>query len=446
MRDWTLREVAALIGGRLEGKGDRVVEGVSINTRTLQRGDLYVALRGKRLDGHRFTAEAIRKGAVGALVEKPVRGVKGAQVTVADSALALGDLGRASRLQWNGPLVAVTGSAGKTTVKDLAGYLMNGDRPTLTTRGNLNNRFGLPLTLLGLAPWHRAAVVELGINHPGEMAELAGIARPDGVVVTMIGDAHGGNFKDRAQVASEKLKALDGIRKGGWAVINQDDPMLRTAARRADALTFGLKGGDVTADGLRLGSDRTFFNLKAGSKRYPTWVRLLGEHHVMNALAAVAAAMRLGLSPGKLAWRLKGFQALSPMRMQLVTRQGTLFVNDAYNASPDSMEAALTTFSRIEGPGRRAAVLGDMLELGALGPRAHRTALDRALELGLDRLVVVGPLMAAAARSVRADDRVTTVPTAVEAGRWLKAWSRRGDMVLLKGSRGMSLEKTLEAF
>jgi len=260
----------------------------------------------------------------------------------------------------------------------------------LSTRGNLNNCYGLPLTLMGLNDGIRAAVVELGINHPGEMAPLAEIARPDVAVVTKVGDAHSGNFKGRAQVAKEKLLVLGSLRNNGTAVLNHDDPFLRKASHRGRTVWFGLQGGDVTARGIRLGPDKTSFTLVAGGRRYPTSVRLLGAHHVCNALAAVAAAHEFGLSFEKAAAALRGFSPVSPMRMEMKTVRGIRIVNDAYNASPDSMKAALETFSALPAKKRKVAVVGDMLELGPLAPSAHRRVLEEALEAGVDVLVLVG--------------------------------------------------------
>jgi UDP-N-acetylmuramoyl-tripeptide--D-alanyl-D-alanine ligase len=294
------------------------------------------------------------------------------------------------------------------------------------------------------------------------MAPLADMARPDVAVVTAVGDAHHGNFTGRAQVAREKLEILGSLRVGGTAVLNRDDVYLRRAAKGRDAVLFGLGGGDVAAEGIRLDRDRTAFTLKVAGRRYKTWVRLLGEHHVANALAAVAAAWRLGGKPEKLAGRLKSFKPVSPMRMQLLTRRGIRIVNDAYNASPDSMRSALETFGRMPCPGRKAAVLGDMLELGDLSPLAHRKVLEQALAAGLDCLVMVGRFLPGAwvslfgilpdlelgVEAVRSGDgrrtRILACGDPREAGRFLKGWARSGDAVFLKASRGIKLEKAIE--
>jgi UDP-N-acetylmuramoyl-tripeptide--D-alanyl-D-alanine ligase len=468
MLDWTTREVAALTGAALLGDGEVPVRGLSIDTRTLRRGDLYVAIRGARLDGHAYVAEAFRKGAVAVLVDHPIRGVRGVRgprLVAADTTKALADLGRACRLAWGGPVAAVTGSVGKTTVKDLLAHLLRGTRgEVLATRGNLNNRYGLPLTLSGLAETTGAAVVELGVNHAGEMAPLADIARPDVAVVTLIGDAHGGNFKGRSQVAREKLSVLGSLRQGGVAVLNADDLFQRAIPWKGKVVRFGLKGGDLRARDLRLAPKGTVFTIQAGREKAAAFVPLWGAHHALNALAAVAAAREMGVSLREAVERLRGFVPSSPMRMERVEVGGVTFVNDAYNASPDSMRAALATFARLPWRGRKIAALGDMRELGRLAPRAHREAVEQAFGAGLDLLLLVGqdmpkawegifgmvPGLDAGVTAVRSSDQhptaVFTCENAIQAGAFLRRTVRKGDGVLLKASRGIGLERALAPF
>jgi UDP-N-acetylmuramoyl-tripeptide--D-alanyl-D-alanine ligase len=461
MLNWTMREAAALMSASLLGDGEVPVTGLSIDTRTIRRGDLYVAIRGQRLDGHEFVAEALRKGASGVVADHRVSMSGKPLAIVADTTLALGALGRSRRQEWNGPLVAVTGSVGKTTVKDILAHLLR-SKKVLATRGNLNNGYGLPLTLSGLDHSHRCAVVELGINHSGEMAVLADIARPDVAVVTNVGDAHGGHFKGKAQVAFEKLVLLGSLHKNGCAVLNHDDPFLRKATFRGPVLWFGLQGGDVTARDIRLGTDRTFFTLVAGHFRIPTWVPLLGAHHVANALAAMSAALVMGVSWETSTELLKSFKSVSPMRMEVKRLRGVTIINDAYNASPDSMRAALETYAFLPCRGRKVAVLGDMRELGRLAPQAHQKVLEQALLSGVDGLVLVGrdmpsawsrlfgfvPDLETGVEVVRTSDgsgiTVRTSVEASEAGKFLKKFLKPGDMVLLKASRGLELEKALE--
>jgi UDP-N-acetylmuramoyl-tripeptide--D-alanyl-D-alanine ligase len=448
MLPWTLEETTALVNGRLVKGGKAEVAGVSHDTRTLQRGDLYVAIRGKKLDGHRFLKEAARKGAAAALVDE-AGGRSGTErlpvVVVKDTTRALGELGRSLRLQWNGPLVAVTGSMGKTTVKDMAAHLLEAKGKVLRTEGNLNNQWGLPLTLLKLSPDHKAAVVELGINHPGEMAGLSEIARPDVALVTAIGDAHLGNFKNRLELAEEKQKIQAALRQGGRVVLNGEDPLLNRKDK--NVTTFGFKTGQVRALHLKPQGLFTRFILQTGGERASVVLSMPGLHNVLNALAAVSAGLSLGIPFRALAERLGSFRPKAKMRMEIQNLKGVLVVNDAYNASPASMEAALATFSGLKGPQRKILVLGDMLELGSFGPLAHRQALRTALMMNPDRVLLVGEAFHQAARYLKVDqrDEVLILKDSFQAGIALAGMAEAGDAVLLKGSRGMKIETALLA-
>lgn len=323
MIPWTLREVAALTNGRLwRGNVKGRVRGVSHDTRRLNKGDLYVAIIGKKLDGHRFLKRAAQRGAGAALVSRLDPGSRLSQIRVIDTTRALGEMGRSQRLQWNGPVVAVTGSVGKTTVKDMTAHLLEGKFRVLKTQGNLNNQWGLPLTLLELDRGHEAAVVELGINHPGEMEWLSEIARPDVAVVTSIGEAHLGFFRDKKHLASEKLKILAGLRAGGKAVLNAEDPL--QGRQGDDVYTFGIKVGQVKASAISMQSGETRFTLAAEGVEVPVRLSMLGEHNVRNALAAVAAGLALGLPLRALANRLGNFIPRARMRMEIQNRRGIL--------------------------------------------------------------------------------------------------------------------------
>ncbi len=447
MLPWTLKEVEALVGGRLvKGSREVVVTGVSHDTRQVRRGDLFAAIVGSRLDGHRFLKEAAQKGARAALVNRVIPGAALSQIKVADTTRALGQLGRAQRLQWGGPVVAVTGSVGKTTVKDMAAYLLGAKFKTLKTEGNLNNQWGLPLTLLRLKAEHEAAVVELGINHPGEMDWLSEVARPDVAVVTAIGDAHLGFFKNRRHLAREKLKIAAGLREGGVKVLNADDSLLKE--RGEHVMTFGIKLGQVRAKDLRPEGLGTGFVLEAQGERASTHLRMMGTHNVLNSLAAVSSGLVLGIPLKNLADRLRSFVSQAPMRMEIRNIKGVLILNDAYNASPTSMEAAIVTFEGLKGSKRKIAVLGDMLELGVFSRETHERVVRRALTSSLDGLVLVGSRMAKALENQSHPDRdkVRCFENAEEAGSFLRRSLQKGDAVLLKASRGIGLEKAIKGF
>jgi len=447
MLPWTLEEVSALTNGLLvNGKKETLITGVVHDTRDVKKGDLFVAIVGERLDGHRFLKQAAAKGAAAVMVSKVISGIKIPQIKVENTTKALGELGKAQRLQWGGLVVAVTGSVGKTTVKDMAAHLVSGLVRTLKTQGNLNNQFGLPLTLLRLTQKDEVAVVEIGINHPGEMEMLSDIARPDVAMVTAIGEAHLGFFKGKAELAREKMKIAHSLREGGIRIFNGDDRFLK--AKGEGIVSYGLKTGQVKAKNLRSTAHGTSFTLENKGKKAGTELRMLGLHNVQNALAAVAAGLVLGMPLKILAGRLKTFKPQARMRMETKKVKGVLFVNDAYNASPTSMEAALETFKALKGKGRKAAVLGDMLEMGAYAKEAHRRMVKLALSMPIEDLILVGKNMKEAGTALLGKDplKARMFDKAEEAAVYLKGWVRQGDRVLLKASRGIRLEKILEAF
>ncbi len=446
MLPWTLREVAALANGRLvRGEGESRITGVVHDTRDVGKGDLFAAIRGSRLDGHRFVRQAAQKGAKAALVSR-VMAVGVPQVLVADTTRALGDLGRAQRLQWNGPVVAVTGSVGKTTVKDMTAQLLSGSFRVLKTQGNLNNQWGLPLTLLKLRTEHEVAVVELGINHPGEMERLSDISRPDVAVVTAIGEAHLGFFKDRRHLAREKQTIAAHLRERGTNILNANDALLRKNVE--NVMTFGLKLGQVRAVRLEPDGLGTRFEIRAQGETAATRLSMPGAHNVRNSMAAVAAGLALGIPLKALAQRLRNFVSEAPMRMEIKNLGGILFVNDAYNASPTSMEAALVTFAGMQGPQRKWAVLGDMLELGEFSPETHYRIAKKAMGSGLEGVLLVGSRMRRAFNGLTGGqkNKAWAFGEVADARMFLRRSVEKGDAVLLKASRGMRLEKILEGF
>jgi UDP-N-acetylmuramoyl-tripeptide--D-alanyl-D-alanine ligase len=446
MLPWTLSEAAALINGRLvKGDGESRVTGVSHDTRNVKRGDLFVAIVGNRLDGHNFLKKAAGKGARAAVVSR-LMPISMPQILVKDTTEALGQMGRAQRLQWSGPVVAVTGSVGKTTVKDMASHLLSGSYRVLKAQGNLNNQWGLPLTLLKLSREHQVAVVELGINHPGEMEWLSEIARPDVAVVTAIGEAHLGFFRNPRHLAEEKQKITAHLRKGGTNILNAEDTLLKRNVE--NIMTFGLKLGQVRAIHLESDGLGTRFELQAEGESIPSRLSMPGFHNVRNSLAAVSAGLALRIPLRVLAQRLRTFIPEAPMRMEIKNLGGILFVNDAYNASPTSMEAALVTFTEMKGPRRKWAVLGDMLELGEFSPETHFRIVKRAVESGFEGVLLVGPRTQKAYQALNEEqkEKAQAFENVIDARAYLRRSIERGDAVLLKASRGMKLERVLEGF
>lgn len=454
----TLPELARLAGGDLvvrEVPGDPTaredflrsgVEGVSIDTRSLAPGQLFVPLRGRHTDGHRFLAEAFRRGAAAALCERDAFAEwegrePGPLVVVEEATAALQRLARRFRDGWSGLLIGVTGSAGKTTTKDLVAAVLATAAPTLKTEGNLNNHWGVPLTLLGLRPEHRAAVVEIATNHPGEIAQLAGIARPGAAVITNAGSAHLEGLGSLQAIAREKASLAGAVPEQRPVFAGADSPRLMAALRgtKARVVSYGLAAGAAFRPRalVDLGPAGTRFTV-AGFP--PVHLRLIGRHQVANALAALAVAREYGIDPGAASAAL---EAQRPARGRMEARQvgGATLLVDCYNANPESTRAALETLAGWPGAARRIAVLGDMLELGAEAGRLHRAtgAAVRAAELWSVGDHAADYAAGARRSGIRArvfDDRPTLAAALREA-------LEPGTVVLLKASRGAALEDVL---
>jgi UDP-N-acetylmuramoyl-tripeptide--D-alanyl-D-alanine ligase len=449
------RDAAAWAGARLRGGDpDARFEGVSIDTRTLTAGELFVAIRGPNHDAHDYLAAAAAAGAAGFLIETgravPEALARLPVLEAADTTRALGDLGAGHRAGFAGPVVAITGSNGKTTTKEMCAAILEAAGPALKTRGNLNNQFGLPLTLLSREPQHERIVVELGMNHRGEIAELARIAAPTIGAVTNIGTAHVEYLGSREAIAEEKGDLLAALPPSGTAVVNADDDFAESLAgrTRARVVRFGRgPGAAVRAEAVRSTPDGFAFELVAPQGRTAAGVAGLGDPTLANALCAAAAALAAGASLAQVA---AGLAAYRPVHGRLERRRlasGIVLIDDSYNANPQSMEVALRLLAH-SGSGRRIAVLGDMGELGPAAAKAHREAGRLVAALRLDHLVAVGalaPLVAeGAAEAGMPADRIAVVATSQEAARPVLALARPGDWVLIKGSRSMRMERVAE--
>jgi UDP-N-acetylmuramoyl-tripeptide--D-alanyl-D-alanine ligase len=464
-------ELLSATGGVLRAAAGAVeASGVSTDSRTLAPGELFVALAGPKeqpvrivLDGHRFLGDALRRGAWGVLVEEqalrreevrrelaawPGRAV----IAVPDSLRALGDLAAYHRRRMPARVVGITGSNGKTTTKEMAAAIAAERWRVLRSEGNLNNLVGLPLTLLGLEAGHEVAVVEMGMNHAGEIARLAAIAAPQVGVVTNVGPVHLEGVGGLAGVAAAKGEILEGIRPGGAAVLNADDPSTPTLAARwsGKLVSFGLSAAaDVRAEAIEPAPRGTAFTLVlADVCRARVRVPWIGEHNVRNALAAAAAAQCLGADCAQISAGLEKARPAA-MRFEIGTiPPGVTVVNDAYNANPASMRAALAAFAQLPGAGRRVLVFGDMLELGGAAPAEHRELGRAAAGSAPALLLAVGTFAAEVAGGARGaglpPSAIVTAPDADAAAALLAAWLRPGDLLLLKGSRGVRLERTLE--
>jgi UDP-N-acetylmuramoyl-tripeptide--D-alanyl-D-alanine ligase len=437
----TLAAAAEILDGALHG-ADAEFGGVGSDSRTLARGELFVALAGPRFDGHAFVGAAAARGAAGALVthalDEPLP-----QIEVADTRVALGRLASHWRDRFDIPLVAVTGSNGKTTVKNMVHSILSVRAPGLATAGNLNNDIGVPLTLLRLRPDHRHAVVEMGMNHPGEIAHLTRLARPTVAVITNAGEAHLAGLGSVEAVARAKGEIFAGLAPDGTAVINADDPhagLWRQLAGERRCLRFGIEQpAEVSAD-YTLDAEGSSMQLKTPEGEIRMRLPLLGRHNVLNALAASGAALAAGAGLDDIR---RGLEKLERASGRLELRRGAngaRVLDDSYNANPASLTAGLEVLKQASG--ERVLVLGDMGELGAAGPELHRRAGELARRLGIERLYALGELTRHAVEGYGAGARHFGDAAALAAA--LAPQMHAGMTVLVKGSRAMRMERIVQ--
>lgn len=450
--DLDIRQIARLVGGRLTpADAGGTVCGVSTDSRSLAAGELFVPLRGENFDGHDFLSLAVQKGAAACLSEEVVAGLSVPVIEVPDTLRALGDLAAGVRQGFVGPVVGVTGSSGKTTTKDMLTAILAQTGPGLSTAGNFNNLIGLPLTLLRRRTEDQWMVLEMGMSARGEIARLAQIASPTVGVVTNIGEAHLETLFGLDGVARAKGELFVALPAGGTAVINGDDERVANlpVANGVRRLVYGLASdAAVSAQGVEVGGSTVSFELCLPSGSYPVRLQVAGRYNVHNALAAAAAAVALGVEEPLIA---RGLEAFRPARarMELVhLKDGALLIEDCYNANPLSVRAALVTLEEMGGSGRRIAVLGDMLELGDASAQLHRD-IGRVAAGCADWLLLLGEMAqevaAGALEAGMPADKVRHVADHAEGIAVLRSLLRAGDRVLVKGSRGMRMEKITEA-
>jgi UDP-N-acetylmuramoyl-tripeptide--D-alanyl-D-alanine ligase len=449
----TLADVLEATGGTLVHDGPEpaaslALDGVSIDSRTAEPGALFVAIHGPRFDGHDFMAAAAARGARAVVIDRAAEGAGLPLVRVADTARALAELGRYVRRRAPLPVVGITGSVGKTTTKEMTAALLATQGPVLKTEGNLNNRYGLPLTLLRLRPEHRAAVIELGMSAPGEIRALAMLAEPDVAVITKVAAVHLEFFPSVDAIAEAKAEILEGLGARGTAVLNGDDPRLRRIGERfkGRVVWFGRdRRFEVSAESWRGTAAGMRFDLRLDGRSVDVALPLAGAHFVSDFLAAAAAAHALGVGAEAM---VEAALTLRPARHRgevVPLGERVVLLDDCYNSSPDALEAAVVALSLLPGR-RRVAILGDMLELGPTGPSLHQER-GRALAEKVDALIGIGPLAADIVNGAREAGlgALHHFASVAEAVRGAVALVEPGDAVLVKASRGMRLETLVDA-
>jgi UDP-N-acetylmuramoyl-tripeptide--D-alanyl-D-alanine ligase len=422
------------------------VAGWSVDTRTQNAGDVYFALRGPNHDGHDYVAAAWSKAAAAVVVDRPMEARCG-ELMVKDTLRGLQDLGTWARRMWGGTVVGVTGSAGKTTTKDAIAHVLAAELPVGKTVGNFNNHVGVPLSILRLPDECRAGVLEMGMNHAGEIRGLAAIARPEIGVVTNVGYAHVEFFDSIEGVAAAKRELIEGLPRDGVAVLNADDARVLgfRGVHPGRSVTFGFSAdADVRAEAVEYRADGTRFRVDCVD--YQTG--MVGRHAVMNLLAAIAVAREFGIAPGKLREPVRSF-AVGKMRGERLEHNGILVWNDCYNANPEAVQSMIDVL-RESPAARRIAVLGEMLELGHAAEPLHRQVGKYAAGHGVDLLIGVHgsarDMVDAAIEAGLPRGAAHFFADAGEAGDFARQAARAGDAILFKGSRGVHVERALERF
>jgi UDP-N-acetylmuramoyl-tripeptide--D-alanyl-D-alanine ligase len=427
------------------------VKGVSTDSRTTRPGDLFIALRGESFDGHAFVGAAFEAGAVAAVVEEgfecaPFAGKP--LVVVADAAAALGALARVYRDRFSIPFLAIGGSNGKTTTKEMIAQVLRAKYSVLSTEGNLNNHIGVPMTLFRLNRKHEVAVIELGTNHPGEIRALCGTLGPTHGMLTNIGREHLEFFGSLEGVADEEAALFASLSLRGTAIVNADDRRVSVAARPvARKLTYGFETRSASVRGRSVALDsegRASFEFRSAAMKRWHRVQLMipGKHNAMNALSAAAAGIAFHVPPVQIASVLESCRPIG-RRMETISIAGVTVLNDTYNANPDSALAALETLASLRVPGKKIAVLADMKELGPGGAEGHADVGKKAAELGIDYLLTFGDL----ARGIH---DASGIPGAIHYSQktmlaeYLAELVTAGDAVLVKGSRGMRMEEIIQ--
>jgi UDP-N-acetylmuramoyl-tripeptide--D-alanyl-D-alanine ligase len=451
MAVFTVDEICLATDGSVYKLGsEEKFTGICTDTRKVDPHDLFISLVGEKFDGHDFIEQAMAKGASGIITSRLdiVIPPNITVILVPDTLQALQRLAWFHRKRFTIPIIGITGSNGKTTTKDMIAAVLSSKLNVLKTQGNFNNEIGLPLTLLQLTAQHEVAVVEMGMRGMGQIRELATIALPTVAVITNVGETHIELLGSVENIAAAKAELLEVIPESGLTILNGDDPYVRAMATQVESrvMLFGLEQGTLQAKNISPEEYGMSFTCHFGQEKTPVSIPTVGKHNVYNALAAIAVGLELGLTFPDICAGLMTFQA-SPMRLHIEKIGEYIVINDAYNASPMSMLAAIDTLGEVAIK-RKIVVLGDMLELGDIAVEAHRQIGEKLAQCHIDMVVTVGELASHIATSAKEQgmDMVISCASHEEAEKALAHRILPGDTILIKGSRGMKMENIIKMF
>lgn len=444
--------IKAVDGQLLWGNPNKVFEGITTDSRKVTKDNLFIPLVGEKFDGHDYIEQCFNSGATVCLTQKTIpETVDCTAVFVKDTAKALRDLATWHRNKYNIPVVGITGSVGKTSTKDMIACVLAKKYEVLKTQGNFNNEIGLPLTLMNLEEKHEAAVIEMGMSGFGEISRLTAVAQPNIAVITNIGVSHIEKLGSRQGILKAKLEILEGLQPGGLVVLNGDDPLLREQRGKLgfDTVFYGMDTSlDYCAENYQsMGEEGTSFTISITGTAYRVRIPVPGVHNVYNALAAIAVGVKMNI-PMEII--IQGISEYSPgnMRQNIITYKGIKIINDAYNASPQSMQAAINVLEELSAKSRGIAVLGDMLEMGDMEKELHYSVGSFIKDRKIDFLITVGyaskNITQAVLDSGNNSIKICHFENNNDALNYIESIVNQGDYILIKGSRGMKMEQIAE--
>lgn len=449
MEKLLLSEIVTAVRGSFGYPSDIEISSISTDTRTIEKGAVFVALKGKNFDGHDYAKKAMELGAAAVVTE---RAIEGAECIIVDSTqTALLDIASYYRDKFKIRLIGITGSVGKTTTKEFVSLVMSKKFKTLKTQKNFNNEIGLPMTLFNLTNEHEAAVIEMGMSNFGEISRLSLTAKPNMCVITNIGYSHIENLGSRENILKAKMEILDGADENAPLILSKDDKLLKTVkvreSRKVIFYSTSDSSANVFASDIQTKSDRIEFNINSGGNVYKAVINCLGEHNVKNALAAFCVGRECGIKPEDMIDAIGEF-APDGIRQKVSDINGVKIIADCYNSSPDSAKSAIHTLSQIDTTGRRIAVLGDMLELGQFSKELHRSVGETVFEEKIDLLLCFGEMseyyIKGAVKKGFDESKAKLFDSKEELSKYLRSVIKENDAVLFKASRGMKFESLIE--